>query len=139
MVHVRWHKSHSENGAPPDYPEYPGQPKGIKEVLKEKGLYKACLHGKCKKCPTDDNNCCNKKILGLQEDFLQQKSLVQEVIEMAGHLCIFLPKFHCKLNFIKFLWETIKKHLCDDCNYTFDTLKENMPMVLASVNIVTIH
>jgi hypothetical protein len=78
---------------PPDHPEYLGQLKGIKELLKEQGLYKACLRGKCKKCPTDNDNCCSKKILGLQEDFLQQKSLVQEVIEMAGHLCIFCQNF----------------------------------------------
>ena len=32
------------------------------------------------------------------------KSLVQEVIEAAGHICIFLPKFHCELNFIEFFW-----------------------------------
>ena len=32
----------------------------------------------------------------------EQKSSVQEVIEAAGHLCIFLPKFHCELNFIEF-------------------------------------
>jgi hypothetical protein len=38
----------------------------------------------------------------LQPDFQQQKSLVQEVIEAAGHLCILLPKFHCELNFIEF-------------------------------------
>jgi len=36
--------------------------------------------------------------------FLEQKSSVQEVIEAAGHLCIFLPKFHCELNFIEFFW-----------------------------------
>ena len=30
------------------------------------------------------------------------KSSVQEVIEAAGHLCIFSPKFYCELNFIEF-------------------------------------
>lgn len=83
--------------------------------------------------------CCNKRILELQPDFQEQKSLVQEVIEAAGHLCIFLPKFHCELNFIEFFWGAVKKYLRDRCDYTFDTLKENMPLALASVQLQTIR
>jgi hypothetical protein len=66
-------------------------------------------------------------------DFQEQKSLVQEVIEAAGHLCILLPKFHCELNFIEFYWGAVKKYLHDNCDYTFNTLKENMPKALKSV------
>ena len=43
-------------------------------------------------------------IISQQPDFVEQKSSVQEVVEEAGHLCIFLPKFHCELNFIEFFW-----------------------------------
>jgi hypothetical protein len=53
-----------------------------------------------------------------------QKSLVQEVIESAGHFCLFLPKFHCELNFIEYFWGMVKKYLRDNCDYTFDTLKK---------------
>jgi len=80
-----------------------------------------------------------KRILERELDFQEQKSLVQEVIEAAGHLCIFLPKFHCELNFIEFFWGLVKKFLRDNCDYTFDTLKENMPKALASVKLVTIR
>ena len=41
--------------------------------------------------------------------------------------------------FIEFFWGTVKKYLRDNCDYTFDTLKENMPKALASVNLVTIR
>jgi transposase len=58
------------------------------------------------------------------------------VIEAAGHLCIFLPKFHCELNFIEFFWDAIKKYLQEHCDYTFETLKENLPKALASVDVV---
>jgi len=75
----------------------------------------------------------------MQDDFRQQKSLVQEVIESAGHLCIFLPKFHCELNFIEFFWGLVKKYLRDNCDYTFDTLKANMPKALESVRLNTIR
>ena len=122
-----------------DHPEHPGEAKGMCKVLKERGLYPAGLRGKCKKCPDDNNSCCCKKILERQPDFVGQKSLVQEVIEAAGHLCIFLPKYHCELNFIEFFWGKIKKYLRDNCNYTFDTLKENMPKALASVKLETIR
>jgi len=36
----------------------------------------------------------------------------------VGHLCIFLPKFHCELNFIKFFWGVVKKYLYNNCDYT---------------------
>jgi hypothetical protein len=75
----------------------------------------------------------------LQPDFKEQKSLVQEVIEAAGHLCIFLPKFHCELNFIEFFWGVVKKYLRDNCDYTFATLKENMPKAQESVRLSTIR
>jgi hypothetical protein len=97
MVYTRRSENHTANDfscQPPDKPEYAA--KGIKAVLMECGLYEDCLQGKCKKCTSD--SCCGKRILELQPDFQQQKSLVQEVIEEAGHLCILLLKFHCELN-----------------------------------------
>ncbi|KAG1852221.1 hypothetical protein F4604DRAFT_1933794 [Suillus subluteus] len=87
---------------PPDHPQFPNEPKGVKTVLVEQGLHQPRLRGKCaSKCNTDATPCCNKRILELQPDFQQQKSHIQESIEKAGHLCIFLPKFHCELNFIE--------------------------------------
>jgi hypothetical protein len=57
----------------------------------------------------------------------------------VGHLCLFLPKFHCKLNPIKYFWGMVKKYLHDHCDYSFDGLKENLPKALDSVPIQTIH
>ena len=70
-----------------------------------------------------------KWILKLQPDFQQQESLIQEVIEATDHLCIFMPKF----------WDVVKKYLCENCDYTFDTLKENLPKALESVKLEVIH
>jgi hypothetical protein len=125
---------------PPDHPEFPDMPKGMKQVLMERGLWKDKINMQCKaKCKSGATACCAKCILELQPDFKEQKSLVQEVIEDAGHLCIFLPKFHCKLNFIEFFWGAVKKYLRENCDYTFQTLQENMPKGLRSVDIKTIR
>ena len=130
-----------------DHPEFPGQPKGMHQVLVEWGLWKNGLIMQCKKnkdgsgvkCKSGATNCCAKRILDLQPDFQEQKSLVQEVIEAAGHLCIFLPKFHCELNFIEFFWGAVKRYLHENCDYSFTTLQENMPNALASVSVETIQ
>jgi len=111
---------------PSNHPEHPNEPKGVKAVLTERGLYQ-CLRGKCKnKCESEAISCCNSRILELQPDFKEQKSLVQEVIEAAGHLCIFLPKFHCELNFIEFFWGVVKKYL------------HNIVIILSGTHLLTI-
>jgi hypothetical protein len=125
---------------PSNHPDHPDTPKGVKAVLVERGLWQQKLRGKCEKaCKADADACCNKRILERQPDFCEQKSLVQETIEAAGHVCLFLPKFHCELNFIEFFWGMVKKYLRDNCDYTFDTLKENLPKALHSVHIHTIR
>jgi len=124
---------------PSDHPHFPNEPKGIKAVLTECGLFQSGLCRKCQTHDSDNDACCNKHILELQPDFQDHKSLVQQVIEAAGHLCIFLPKFHCELNFIEFFWGAVKKYLRDNCDYTFLMLKKNMLKVLASVQLSTIH
>ena len=125
---------------PHDHTDFPNEPKGIKVVLTERRLFQPKLHGKCQnKCDGDKDACCNRRILKLQPDFHDQKSLVQEVIEAAGHLCIFLPKFHCELNFIEFFWGAMKKYLRDNCDFTFATLRENMPKAHLSSSAQSVY
>ena len=78
------------------------------------------------------------RILKSQPDFSSQKPLVQEIIEAAGHTCLFLPKFHYELNFIEYFWGSVKKHLRDHADGSFNTLKANLPQALASVQLCTI-
>ena len=51
-----------------------------------------------------DKWCCLYWILSLQADFANKKPMIQHYIESQGHVCMFLPKFHCELNPIEMLW-----------------------------------
>ena len=53
---------------------------------------------------SDDMWCCMQRVLSLQEDFQAERPLIQMLIEDLGHICLFLPRFHCKLNLIEMLW-----------------------------------
>ena len=75
-----------------DHPEFLDMPKGMKQILIECGLWSNNLCMQCKNCEADVTHCCAKWILDLQPDFAEQHSLVQEMVETTGHLCIFLPK-----------------------------------------------
>jgi hypothetical protein len=78
---------------PPDHPEFPSAPKGMKQVLIEHGLWNNGLLMQCRDtCQSGGTTCCAKRILECQPNFQAQKSLVQEVIEAAGHMCIFFTK-----------------------------------------------
>ncbi|KIK82077.1 hypothetical protein PAXRUDRAFT_77717, partial [Paxillus rubicundulus Ve08.2h10] len=44
------------------------------------------------------------QLLSQQDDFINQVSVLETFINKAGHLCIFLPKFHCELNPIEMYW-----------------------------------
>jgi transposase len=65
---------------------------------------------------------------------VEQKPLVQEVIEAAGsRLCTFLPKYHCELNFIEFFWSVVKRYFRENCDYTFETLKTHLPSAYGNI------
>ncbi len=71
--------------------------------------------GECKLYRNKDNDllhidCCERWIISLQPDFLAQKSALVEIIENAGHVCIFFPKFYCELNFIERYWKAAKRY-----------------------------
>ena len=121
-----------------EHPEFSNQPKGMKVILEERGLWRAGLVMKCKDACTSDT-CCARCTIKSQPDFKEQQSLVQETIEAAGHYCIFLPKYHCELNFIEYFWGAVKKFIRDNCDYTFNTLKDNLPKAMASVKLETIR
>jgi hypothetical protein len=76
-----------------------GEAKGLQAVLVERGFDVSGLKAKCSPvCPLESTGCCMARLLSQQEDFVNQPSMLETVINEAGHECLFLPKFHCELN-----------------------------------------
>jgi len=96
---------------PDDHPFMPGWFKGMEQIIKERGLWPAeGLHVQCLnfRCPPRRTDCCCQQLLFSQPDFVNQRSQVQELVELHGHLCDFYPKYHCELNFIEQYWGVAK-------------------------------
>lgn len=126
-----------------------GQPKGLKRVLEERGLWRNGLLLKCKYTGLDGKKhdskigdcirlrqglCCARSLMAIQPDFLQQKGLLQEAIEKRGHMVLFYPKFHCELNFIEYYWGAAKQYARKNCGYSIVALRVIVPQALESVS-----
>lgn len=96
---------------PEDHPTMPGWFKGMEVIIRERGLWPAKgLAAQCPEfhCDAGCTDCCCRRLLFSQPDFMAQKSQLQESIESRGHLCDFYPKYHCELNFIEQYWGAAK-------------------------------
>jgi len=47
------------------------------------------------------------------------------------HICMFLPKFHCELNWIERYWAAAKQYARSNCLYTLAGLRETIPLALS--------
>ena len=93
----------------------PGWFKGMEQIIwecglwLEKGLPVECFSFRCLDGRTD---CCCCRPMFSQPDFILQKSQLEELIELHGHISDFYPKYHCKLNFIEQYWGAAKLQFC---------------------------
>jgi len=70
---------------PRDHSKFPDQPKGMKQVLQEHGLWVDGLTMKCRKvCTVGSADCCAKQLLQLQPDFKEQLSGVMPEGTLQG-------------------------------------------------------
>jgi len=114
--------------------DHQGEPKGIKAVLVERGLWP---QGKflldCKECPAGSVRCCARKMMVSQPDFLEQRSALEDLVAKRDHTVEFYPKFHCETNFIERFWGEAKKRARDECDYSFEGLRKRVPEILRSI------
>jgi hypothetical protein len=86
--------------------------KGMLQILNERGITgfeKKRAECKSFKCPAGATDCCVRRKLYTQPDFAQGKSNLEILCESRGFQIIFLPKFHCELNFIEQCWGYAKR------------------------------
>ena len=82
-----------------------GKAKGLQHMLEERGFDIQGLCAKCAPvCPVENEGCCMARLLSKQDDFQLQESLLKRKLAMRGHICVFLPKFHCELNLIEMVF-----------------------------------
>jgi len=82
-----------------------GAAKGLQQMLEERSFDVQGMHAKCNPiCPLENTGCCMGQLLSKQDDFQLQQSLLEQKIKGRGHICVFLPKFHCKLNPIEMVF-----------------------------------
>ena len=95
----------------------------------------------------DDNKCCCQRMLSTQPDFSSECSALQHAVETPvmiegvrclRHLCFFLPKFHCELNWIERMWGASKAYARAHCAYTLQGLRETVPLSLSQISVTWI-
>lgn len=77
--------------------------------------------------------------LANQPDFLEQECQIMAIVKAAGHLCLFLPKYHCELNIIEFFWGKTKNHTRECCDFTLEGLDREIEVGQGKVRIETIR
>ncbi|KAF7333551.1 hypothetical protein MSAN_02420000 [Mycena sanguinolenta] len=100
------------------------------------------LKAECKKfkCPPGRTDCCCRRILYTQPDFVNQKSLLEEHCAARGYQVIFFPKFHCELNFIEQCWGFAKRiYRMFPASSKEEDLERNMNAALDAVPIETMR
>ena len=99
-----------------------GVPKGMKQVLNERGINTATLKA---------NDM--REILSNHSDFLSEKTMVEHLLESEGLKGTFLPNFHCELNPIERVWGQAKKYSRAHTNFTLVQLRTIIDPALDSV------
>jgi len=96
---------------PPGHPRE-GVFKGMSVILEERGLVaESKLKAQCEgfKCERGATACCCRRALYSQPDFVRVESKLETLCKANGFQVLFLPKFHCELNFIEQCWGFAKR------------------------------
>ncbi|KIM53833.1 hypothetical protein SCLCIDRAFT_17815 [Scleroderma citrinum Foug A] len=84
--------------------QHAGKFKGMAQILTERGFNVTHLKAQCKQCEPSATTCCCRRILFNQLDFINVETILESTCRARGFRVIFLPKFHCELNFIEQCW-----------------------------------
>jgi hypothetical protein len=102
---------------PNNHPQFPGHFKGTRALINERRARGTplpdprTLKAACKgfKCPPRATDCCCRRVMYCQPDFASVPSLLEEHCARRNVRVIFLPRYHCELNFIEQVWGYAKR------------------------------
>ena len=100
-----------------------GTPKGMKQVLEEKGINTARM-------VAEDM----RTVLSWHDDFRKEKTIVEHYLNGRGHPAMFIPKFLCKLNPIERVWGQAKFYSRKHSSFTLARLRQIMDPALDSIS-----
>ena len=118
--------------------------KGMAVILEERGLLaESKLKAQCNKtfkCAPGQTGCCVRRVLYNQPDFKSVRSMLEDACAQRGSRVLFLPKFHCELNFIEQCWGYAKRVYRQYPPSTDEEdLKKNLLSALESVPLATMR
>lgn len=102
-----------------------GVPKGVKQILQERGLWKSAMH-----------LAEARSVLQLQPDFRGEICILQRTVEAAASHFKFhlIPKFHCEFNPVELVWAFMKRLIRHLCTNNFAQLEEHIEQARLSVS-----
>jgi hypothetical protein len=100
------------------------EPKGLLKILTERNVQ--CSHMSV---------AAMRECLAEHEDFKNELGWLERVVTERGHDILYLPKFHCELNYIESVWAYVKSYCRRNCVFSFPRLKADLPHVLLSIPI----
>ncbi len=68
-------------------------------------------------------------------DWQHSMTALEEVVERAGHIAMFLPKFHCECNHIEYMWASLKNPLRKAVDGTVKTMRVFIEAFLTNVRV----
>jgi hypothetical protein len=147
-VKIRMKDGQLPSGEPQSFYFPEGHPragifKGMALILQERGFGDMSkMQAECKgfKCAPGGTNCCCRRILYNQPDFANVDSLLETICVARGILVLFLPKFHCELNFIEQCWGRAKSvYRTYPESSRKDRLEDNTITTLESIPLSMMH
>ena len=126
-----------------DHATSPGCFKGMAVLLVERGLVtESKLRAECHgfKCQAGATACCCHRILYTQPDFVGVESVLEAHCYLWGFKVLFLPKFHCELNFIEQCWGYAKRKYREfPASSKEADLEKNLLAALEMVSLVSMR
>jgi hypothetical protein len=128
------------NNRPQKMTDENGESRGLKEILKERGLWRPGMRVQCRKEDGNYNpiclqscSVCARGVIAQERDFQEQRCRLAEEVEKRGHYCLFLPKFHPETNPIEYYWGATKVYTRKNCGYSLTALRKTVPEALKAV------